>query len=184
MTRPTALIAAFLFLAINAVVVQGQEDEGPRTLIPSLGGASSGTSPMGMNSMQNILPRFRGRAVVMDIDARILESGEVTWNETHQKTTIPGRPVEIKLIGENLVVVARFTFIRNHSGGQKLLVAQGQIWMADPSQGIRYQASVQTIPLEFDETICYFPLGPQKPEDSSLGTSSIEVMLTLRPYEE
>jgi len=117
----------------------------------------------------------------MDIDARILENGEITWNETHKKTTIPGRPVEIKLIGDNLVVVARFTFIRNNSGGQKLLVAQGQVWMADPSQGIRYQASVQTIPLEFDETVCYFPLGPQKPEDSA---SSIEVLLTLRPYED
>ena len=168
MIRLTALLT-FLFLAINAAVVQGQEEEKTQTSLPS------GTS------MQNLLPRFKGRAVVMDIDARILESGEVTWNETHQKTTIPGRPVEIKLIGENLVVVARFTFIRNNGGGQKLLVAQGQIWMADPSQGIRYQASVQTIPLEFEETICYFPLGPQKPEDSA---SSIEIMLTLKPYEE
>ena len=161
MIRRTAL-AAILFLAISAAVVQGQEDEKPRTSLP------------------NILPRFRGRAVVMDIDARILESGEVTWNETHQKIAIPGRPVEIKLIGENLVVVVRFTFIRNNDGGQKLLVAQGQIWMADPSQGIRYQASVQTIPLEFDETVCYFPLGSQ-PENSA---SSIEVMLTLRQYKE
>jgi len=117
----------------------------------------------------------------MGIDARILERGEIIWNETHQKTTIPGRPVEIKLIGENLVVVVRFTFIRNQIGGQKLLVAQGQVWMADPSQGIRYQASVQTIPLEFDEEICYFPLGFLKPEE---GASSIEVRLTLRPYEE
>jgi hypothetical protein len=131
--------------------------------------------------MQNLLPRFRDRAVVMDINARILENNEVTWNETHQKTTIPGRPVEIKLIGENLVVVVRFTFIQNQGGGQKLLVAQGQIWMADPAQGIRYQASVQTIPLEFEETICYFPLGSQKPEGSQ---SSIEVLLTLRPYQE
>ena len=169
MIRLTAVVT-FLFLILSTAVVYGQEDEKTNTSLPS------GSSPM-----QNLLPRFKGRAVVMDIDARILESGEVTWNETHQKTTIPGRPVEIKLIGENLVVVARFTFIRNHGGGQKLLVAQGQVWMADPSQGIRYQASVQTIPLEFDETICYFPLGSQKPEDSS---SSIEVMLTLRPYEE
>ena len=60
-----------------------------------------------------------------------------------------------------------------------MLVAQGQVWMADPAQGIRYQASVQTIPLEFDETVCYFPLGSFKPEE---GASSIEVMLTLHPY--
>jgi len=185
MIRQTALIA-FIFLALNAAIARGQEEEKPGTSIPSVGvpsgRAASGGATSENSSMQNLLPRFRGRAVIMDIDARILENGEVTWNETHQKTTIPGRPVEIKLIGENLVVVARFTFIRSHGGGQKLLVAQGQIWMADPSQGIRYQASVQTIPLDFNETICYFPLGSQKPEASS--SSSIEVMLTLHPYEE
>jgi hypothetical protein len=131
--------------------------------------------------MRNMPPRFQGRAVVMNIDARILDNGEIVWNETVQKTTIPGRPIEIKMVGENLVVVARFTFIRNHSGGQKLLVAQGQVWMADPAQGIRYQTSVQTIPLEFNETVCYFPLGPFKPES---GASSIEVLLTLRPQED
>jgi hypothetical protein len=168
MIRPAALIA-FLFLAPCVVAVYAQEKD---------------TSPVSLPSdvpMQNLLPRFRGRAVVMDIDARILENGKIIWNETNQKTTIPGRPVEIKLVGENLVVVVRFTFIRNNSGGQMLLVAQGQIWMADPSQGIRYQASVQTIPLEFNEPICYFPLGPFKPEN---GSSSIEVILTLNPYSE
>jgi len=169
MRRISALVF-FLLLTINAALVQAQEEETPRPSIPSMD-----------SSVRKLLPRFRDRAVVMDIDARILENDEITWSETHQKVTIPGRPVEIKLIGGNLVVVVRFTFIRNHGGGQKLLVAQGQIWMADPSQGIRYQASVQTIPLEFDEQICYFPLGSIKPEE---GASSIEVMLTLRPYQE
>jgi hypothetical protein len=169
MIRLVALIA-FLFLASNITVIQAQEEDASRVSLPS------GDSPM-----QNLLPRFRGRAVVMDIDARILENGEIIWNETHQKTTIPGRPVEIKLIGGNLVVVVRFTFIRNNNGRQKLLVAQGQVWMADPNQGISYQASVQTIPLEFDETVCYFPLGSFKPEDGA--SASIEVMLTLHPYE-
>ena len=170
MTRLIALIL-FLFLAPYMVVVQAQEED-----------TSQASPPSADPTVRNLLPRFRGRAVVMDIDARILENGEVIWNETHQKITIPGRPVEIKLIGGNLVVVARFTFIRNHGGGQKLLVAQGQIWMADPSQGIRYQASVQTIPVEFNETIYYFPLGSFKPEDGA--SASIEVMLTLHPYQD
>jgi len=166
--RPAALII-LLFLA--PVIAYAQEEEKSRVSLPS-----------GDSSMQNLLPRFRGRAVVMDIDARILDNGVVTWSETNQKTTIPGRPVEIKLVGENLVVVVRFIYIRNNSGGQKLLVAQGQVFMADPAQGIRYQTSVQTIPLEFNETVYYFPLGSSKPEDGA--SASIEVMLTLRPYEE
>jgi hypothetical protein len=167
MIRLIALIS-LLSLAPCAAVVHAQEKDTQVSL------------PSGDSPMQNILPRFGGRAVIMDIDARILDNGVVTWNETNKKITIPGRPVEIKLIGENLVVVVRFTFIRNNSGGQKLLVAQGQVWITDPKQGIRYQASVQTIPLEFDEPIYYFPLGPLKSENSA----SIQVMLTLRPNEE
>jgi len=169
MIRLAALLT-ILFFTMNVAIAQAQEEEAPRVSLPS-----------GESLTQSLTPRFRGMAVVMDIDARILENDEITWNETHQKITIPGRPVEIKLIGENLVVVVRFTFIQNHGNRQKLLVAQGQVWTAEPGQGIRYQASVQTIPLEFNETICYFPLGSLKPGE---GASSIEVMLTVNPYED
>ena len=123
--------------------------------------------------------RFRGRAIVLDIDARIVEQNNtVSWNESHRKTTIPGRPVGIKIVGANVVVAVQFTpYLRR--GAQKFLVAQGQIWMDVPEQGIRYQTSMQTIPLEFDDPIYFFPLGPFR-ED----TANIEVMLTLHPYEE
>ncbi len=166
MIRQAALIS-FLSLVLCAAAAQAQEDDASQ-------------APSGDATVQNLLPRFRGRAVVMDIDARILDNDEVTWNETHQKITIPGRPVEIKLIGENLVVVARFTYIRHRGDRKKFLVAQGQTWMADPKQGINYRTSVQTIPLEFDETIYYFPLGQLKPEAGP----SIEVILTMHPYED
>jgi hypothetical protein len=129
---------------------------------------------------QGFFPRFRGRALVLEIDARVVEQNEtVIWNESHKKTTLPGRPVEIKLVGSNLVVMAQFTpYLRR--GAQKFLVAQGQIWMEVPGQGIRYHTSMQTIPLQFGEPIYFFPLGPQGAED----TARIEVMLTLYPYEE
>jgi len=125
-------------------------------------------------------PRFRGRPLMLDINARVVERDEtVIWNESHQKSTIPGQPVGIKLVGSNLVVVVQFTpYVRR--GVQKVLVAQAQIWMEAPGQGIRYQTSMQTIPLEFGEPIYFFPLGPQGSED----TARIEVMLTLYPYEE
>ena len=125
-------------------------------------------------------PRFRGRTVVLEINARIVEQDQVvTWNESHRKTTIPGRPVGIQIVGANVVVAAQFTpYIRR--GAQKFLVAQGQIWMEIPDQGIRYHTSMQTIPLEFGEPIYFFPLGPLN-ENSS---ASIEVMLTLHPNEE
>jgi len=129
---------------------------------------------------QGVFPRFKGRALVLDINARVIEQNQtVIWNESHKKTTIPGRPVGIKLVGSNIVVVAQFTpYVRR--GVQKILVAQGQIWMEVPNQGIRYHTSMQAIPLEFGEPIYFFPLGPKSAED----TACIEVMLTLYPYEE
>ena len=127
-----------------------------------------------------ILPRFKNQAVVLEISARVVERNqEVVWHEAHEKVTIPGRPVGLKLVGANVVVAVQFTpYLRRK--GKNLLVAQGQIWVNVPNQGISYQTSMQTIPLEFDEPVYFFPLGQQSGGDSAF----IEVMLTLRPYDE
>jgi len=116
---------------------------------------------------------LRRRAVVMDIDARVLgEEQVVVWNETHRKLAIPGSPVGIKLVGSNVVVEAQFTpFIRRQGS---VLVAQGQIWYNEPGKGISYYTSIQTIPLEFGEPIYFFPLG-----SSNQFGSSIEIVLTI-----
>jgi len=121
---------------------------------------------------------LRRRALVIDINARVFEDGNtVVWNETHKKTTIPGNPVGIKLVGSNVVVAVQFTpFIRRHGN---VLVAQGQIWIEDPVRGVSYYTSIQTIPMEFNEPIYFFPLG-----SSQQINSSIEIMLTVNPFSE
>ena len=162
--RRLCIFSLIILFAVNAVVIRAEE---PASV--------SNDTPL-----QNFSPRFKGRALMLDINARVVEQNQtVIWNETHKKTTIPGRPVGIKLVGANVVVAVQFTpYLRR--GLQKFLVAQGQIWMEVPGQGIRYHTSIQTIPLEFGEPIYFFPLGPQTDED----TSRIEVMLTLYPYED
>ena len=122
--------------------------------------------------------RFRNRALILDINARVLEQNhEVIWNETHERITIPGNPVGMKLVGSNLVVAVQFTpFIRPR--GENILVAQGQIWIEVPNEGIRYHTSIQTIPLEFNEPIFFFPLGPERQENNAF----IEIMLTMKQY--
>jgi hypothetical protein len=119
-------------------------------------------------------PRFGRRALVIDIDARVLEEKQgVVWEETTRRITIPGSPVGIKLVGANVIVAVQFTpFIRHH--GQNVLVAQGQIWIDDPEKGISYYTSIQTIPLEFGEPIYFFPLGQSRQLDAS-----IEIILTV-----
>ena len=168
------LIACFCVLAaVYAVNIGAQE--------PNSQAAQQGdTVSVSRDPPAQGLPRFRGRSLVVDISASVVEENEtVSWNESQKKTTLPGRPVGVKLVGSNIVVVAQFTpYIRQ--GGQAFLVAQGQIWTEVPGHGISYYTSMQTIPLVFGEPIYFFPLGPHKSDNSA----RIEVKVTLYPYEE
>ena len=167
-------ILGLLLVFANVVVIPAQEaPAGPEQ--------QHASTPLSDDSgIQTIIPRLSGRAVILEINARIIEQNETIWTESHRKPTIPGRPVGIKLVGSNIVVAAHFTPYIRRRAAQKFLVAQGQVWMDIPGQGIRYHTSMQTIPLEFGEPIYFFPLGPTT--DSS--AASIEVMLIMHPYAE
>jgi hypothetical protein len=118
--------------------------------------------------------------VVLEIDARMVgQNGTVIWNEAHRKETLLGRPVGIKLVGNNLIVDVQFTPY-SRMGTRHFLVAQAQIWMEIPNQGVRYYTTMQTIPVEFGEMIYFFPLGPRNDGDDF----HIEMMLTLQRHEE
>jgi hypothetical protein len=129
-------------------------------------------------SLEDMLPAFRNQAVVLDINARVIEQNtQEIWHESHRRVTIPGRPVEIKLVGSNVIVAAQFIpYLRRN--GQNILVAQGQIWVDVPNQGIRYQTAMQTIPLAFNEPVYFFPLG----SGNNPNEARIEIQLTMRPY--
>jgi len=124
------------------------------------------------------LPGLRERAVMMRISSRIVEQNQqITWNSENSRVTLSGRPVGLKLVGTNLVVAVQFTpFIRRNT--QPFLVAQGEIWINIPNEGIRYHTTIQTIPLEFNEQIYFFPLGSMELEDEAF----IEIQLVLEPH--
>jgi hypothetical protein len=121
----------------------------------------------------------RRRELVLNITARVLDDEqEVIWNEIKQQRAIPGNPVSIQLVGSNIVVSVQFTPFIRRSGGN-VLVAQGQIWISDPEKGVSYYTSIQTIPMEFNEPIYFFPLGAAQQL-----SSTIEIMITVNPYSE
>jgi hypothetical protein len=129
---------------------------------------------------EGMAPGLRERAVVLNIVARIVESGdEEIWNSNNSKVTILGKPVSLKLIGENVVVYVQFTPYQRENG-RSLLVAQGQIWINVPNEGVRYQTTLQSIPMEFGEQIYFFPLG----KVGSANEARIEIQLELHPYTE
>jgi hypothetical protein len=132
-------------------------------------------------SLEEIFPGLRKRALVCIIEARIVEAGdEIAWQAADSKITISGRPVSLKLAGDNIVMAIQFTpYIRYRNGTvEGYLVIQGQIWVNRDDSGIHYQGIMQSIPVSLGEKIYFLPLGPKKNEDER----SIEIFLELRPY--
>ena len=122
-----------------------------------------------------IVPELRRQALIMEINARVLtEDQDIIWDKYERRIAIPGSPVAIRLVGSNVVVAVQFTpFIRRQGN---VLVAHGQIWIENPGRGVSYYTSIQTIPMDFNEPLYFFPLGTSNP--------SIEIRLTVNPYSE
>ena len=183
--RRLCIISLLLFTAAGVQIARAEEqDTGRReSAAPPPGGRYPGARiPGGMPDRLpdgEFTPRFRGRRVTLDINARLVEQNQtVVWNESHRKETLLGSPVGLKLVGTNVVVVVQLTPYIRHSRG--VLVAQGQIWMDIPGQGIRYHTTLQTIPVEFGESVYFFPLGSVNENDDA----RMEIMITIQPNEE
>jgi len=127
------------------------------------------------------LPALRDKALVLQITTKVAEkSRQEVWSAFNSKITIPGRPVEIKLVGENLIIAIKFTPYQQRRGGKYDLVAQSQIWINIPDKGMSYKTNNHSIPLDFGEPILYFPLGSSSDPETPL----IELHLTMYRYGE
>ena len=145
--------------------------------LQTISAQESAPEPVLESSLEE-LPGIRERAVMMRMVSRIVEQNQqVVWNSENSRATMPGRPVGLKLVGSNLVVAVQFTpFLRPH--GRHVLLAQGQIWVNVPDEGIRYYTTMQTIPIKFREQIYFFPLGSMETKDEA----HIEIQLVMEPY--
>jgi hypothetical protein len=133
---------------------------------------------MAQDPLLDELPALRDKALVLQITTRIEENSQEVWNAYNSKVTIPGRPVSIKLVGENLIINIQFTpYLRE---GNYALVTQSQIWLNVPEKGMQAKTSTHSIPINFGEPIYFFPLG----SDLSTDNPHIELLLTLYRYGE
>lgn len=138
------------------------------------------SSAIAQETKNDLLPAFREKALVVDIVARVVErEAEELWNTTSSKVTIPGRPVSLRLAGANVAVAVQFTPYRS-GDGKTVLVAQGQVWVTTKDEGVRYQTTIQTIPIEYGERVYFFPLGPRMPD----GSARIEIQVEIKPLEQ
>ena len=125
----------------------------------------------------NIPPSLRDRAIVMDITARIIEQNqEIVWNSENSRVTISGRPVPLRLMGNNLIIEAQFTpYIRPN--GNNIMVAHAQVWIQTSENTISFRANMQTIPIDGDY-IYFFPLGSSQDANEP----QIEIQISIYPF--
>ena len=126
---------------------------------------------------QPVPPWLLDRAVIMDIATIVEEDQEIVWNSENSKVTLPGRPVRLQMVGTNIIISVQFTpyFRRN---GNNYLVAQGQVWIQIPNEGMSFYTCMETIPMEFEELIYFFPLGSANAEQDA----QIEIQIVLYPF--
>jgi hypothetical protein len=116
------------------------------------------------------------KAIVFQIDAKVFDEANMeVWASSGSKVTISGKPVSLRLVGNNVVVLVMFTpYLKQDGAG--FLVAQGQIWVEVPGKGMSYRTTLQTIPVALGETIYFLPLGANE-----LADNSIEIKVEIKP---
>ena len=172
-----AFLGGILFLtALTILCAQSPGGQSAAQGNTRQGHGAQGSS--GSRASLDQIPALRERAVIMRCVSRIVEKDQrIEWNMENSWVTIPGRPVGLRLVGSNLVVVVQFTpFLRRT--GQHTLIAQGQIWINVPNEGVSYHTTMQSIPLELNEQVYFFPLGSKETADEAY----IEIQVVLEPY--
>lgn len=84
---------------------------------------------------------------------------ELAWQAENVKYTVPGTPVPFKLVGSNVAIVVQITPYLSDNGKSLTLIAQGQVWIKPPSGGLSYHTNIDTLSVDFGETVLFYPLG-------------------------
>ncbi|MDR2522062.1 MAG: hypothetical protein LBC72_05900 [Spirochaetaceae bacterium] len=173
-------VAAGVFLCGVSVYAPANDAEPPPFPPPpaeqAVSSPENGPPPPDVPA-EGLHPALRDQALVLNVSTRVLDgSGGEMWTSGNSKITLPGRPVGVKVTGENIVCAVQFTPYINRKG-EALLVAQGQVWLQLPDGVLRYETIIKTIPVEFGEQVYFFPLGSANTDETRL-----EICLDMRPY--
>ena len=134
------------------------------------------------------LQELLSKALSVTISARVLPSDTLAdapiWNAESTKLTIPGRSIRVRLDGDNARIYLICTpYLRDD--GEVLLVAQGQVWLTQPTdREVKYSSTFYSIPLSFGEKVLFFPLGLSHAEAQQKDFYNIELEIKIVPYEE
>lgn len=127
----------------------------------------------------NPLKYLKEDALSVNVVARIMDSGHATvWNMSSTKVTISGRAVQVRLEGDNVLVLANLIPYLN-ADNSILLVALGQIWV--PSQdrkGYKYYSTMKSLPITPGEKVFFFPFGMAVDQKANVYTLELEIQVS------
>ncbi len=133
---------------------------------------------------QETLKALMDEALRVNIVARIIPFDErFNFNVEKSQLTIPGRPVVVQFIGNNISINAILTPYLKEDG-RIILVAQGQVWSSEPQaeKSVRYLSSLKSLPISLGEKIIFFPLGiPQDATRRDVFNIALEIEIV--PFE-
>jgi hypothetical protein len=87
--------------------------------------------------------------------------------------------VAVRFDGSNIRVKANLTpYLQND--GKLMLVAQGEVWVAEPTptaKAVRYLSSIKSLPVALGERVFFYPLGLP---DTVEGTNRFNIALEIQ----
>lgn len=164
-----------LLLVFTACTAVGSWAQSPAPPVSSQ--TASPVAQAEPGSLAAIPPELMGEALIVNISASIGQaSATPAWQAKDIKYTIPGSAVSVKLLGNDVAVLISITPYRTKDG-HLLLVAQGQVWYKDPTAGVGYRTTINTLSVAYGERILFYPLGA-----AADGASSLRVELSMDKY--
>jgi hypothetical protein len=171
--------SVFLACAVFLVPVFLPADEGTE---PSFG-TSAPDSAAAQQPGEEFFSELE-EVISLNIAARVSESGEdAVWKVESSKRTVSGRSVSVKLVGDNIVILADFIPYTD-TDDSVVLVARGQVWISSlTGEPMKYLSTLESIPVKMGEKVLFFPLGVKSLEAVSDNTYDIEMEIQCVPIE-
>jgi hypothetical protein len=121
---------------------------------------------------------LRDKALSVSICAYVAPVGQTpAWYSESARNTMPGVPVSVKLVGENLAILIQVTPYDEVQRGELVIVTQGQVWVKRSTGELSYHSTLDSATVGYGEKVLFFPLGR-----SSQGSAPMRIEIVINHY--
>jgi hypothetical protein len=160
-TIPDALRGSALVIHIHAVVpLPGAvASPGSQDPVPNAPQAGSPKQP-GSPSPEGAEPAAKAPSSLDRTPLIDPSTGKpVAWQNQTEKYTLPGRPVSVRFMGTNFVIVVQITPFAQDDGKSLTLVGHCQVWIQGSKGKLAYYSAIDSLAVAYGETVLFYPLG-------------------------